>query len=210
MQPFELPTRVSFVVRANFISRSSVFRYSCGHYGCARNRARSALTRKVWVLEGKDWRYIIKDGIIAPIDDFFASNLTAPPTAPTRNNIFGVERKKYLITAANTASESSGSKLDLATYAKLTNPNFLFRQCCEDRHLPDACLSKCHFNVCQFQTVSSNRWLSFFRLSRSKRWEVSQSTLKSLISWDLVARYVLQSRSVSNRGRCRYAGRCVV
>nr|CDJ81681.1 Protein of unknown function DB domain containing protein [Haemonchus contortus] len=48
--------------------------YSCGQYGCARNRARSALTKKI-------------------------------------------------------------------------NPNFIFRQCCEQRGLPDACLSKCHFNT---------------------------------------------------------------
>ncbi|PIO72377.1 DB module [Teladorsagia circumcincta] len=27
------------------------------------------------------------------------------------------------------------------------NPNFIFRECCEQRGLPDACLNKCHFNT---------------------------------------------------------------
>lgn len=34
----------------------------------------------------------------------------------------------------------------LFVYILLQNPNFIFRQCCEQRGLPDACLNKCHFN----------------------------------------------------------------
>uniref|UniRef100_A0A915EG82 Domain of unknown function DB domain-containing protein n=1 Tax=Ditylenchus dipsaci TaxID=166011 RepID=A0A915EG82_9BILA len=90
--------------------------YSCGHYGCARNRARSALTRK--------------DGIVVPIEEFINQSI------PLRN-IYGFERKKL-------AQEEN--KLDYTTYAKLTNPKLSVRQCCEDRRLPDACLGKCHFN----------------------------------------------------------------
>ncbi|KAI6240914.1 hypothetical protein M3Y99_00400100 [Aphelenchoides fujianensis] len=92
--------------------------YSCGHYGCARNRARSSLT--------------YKDGTVVPIDVYLNS------TAPKRN-IFGVERRKD--------TEDEQPKMDYGTFAKMTNPNNLFRQCCEDRRLPDACLSKCNFNV---------------------------------------------------------------
>ncbi|KAI6177152.1 hypothetical protein M3Y97_00875700 [Aphelenchoides bicaudatus] len=90
--------------------------YSCGHYGCARNRARSALTNT--------------NGLVVPIDLFVNS------TAPKRN-IFGVERRK---------ESEVEDKIDYATFSKLTNPNVLFRQCCEDRRLPDACLTKCNFN----------------------------------------------------------------
>ncbi|CAD5221789.1 unnamed protein product [Bursaphelenchus xylophilus] len=91
--------------------------YSCGHYGCARNRARSSLTQK--------------NGIVVPVEVFVNQ------TVPTRN-IFGVERHKF-VTPEN--------KIDQKKYDQLTNPNYLFRQCCEDRRLPDACLHKCHFNV---------------------------------------------------------------
>uniref|UniRef100_A0AC34GPN3 Uncharacterized protein n=1 Tax=Panagrolaimus sp. ES5 TaxID=591445 RepID=A0AC34GPN3_9BILA len=37
-------------------------------------------------------------------------------------------------------------KINFTTYAQFTNPNYHFRKCCENRQLPDACLSKCHFN----------------------------------------------------------------
>ncbi|KAI1721167.1 DB module domain-containing protein [Ditylenchus destructor] len=103
--------------------------YSCGHFGCARNRARSALTRK--------------DGLIVPVDEFVNSTL------PVRN-IYGFERKKL---SGGGVGGADSDKLDYSTYAKLTNPNYLFRQCCEDRRLPDACLSKCHFNTYTKQSL---------------------------------------------------------
>lgn len=64
--------------------------YSCGHYGCARNRARSALTQK--------------DGVVVPLDVFVNSTLP-------RRNIFGVERKR---------TEDPADKIDEATFGKLT------------------------------------------------------------------------------------------
>ncbi|KAH7731425.1 hypothetical protein AAVH_00323 [Aphelenchoides avenae] len=101
--------------------------YSCGHYGCARNRARSALTRK--------------DGLIVPIDEFLNSTL------PQRN-IYGVERLRGGEKRKDVApAKDQNDKLDYATFLKLTNPNYLFRQCCDDRRLPDPCLGKCHFNT---------------------------------------------------------------
>ncbi|KAI3413515.1 Protein of unknown function (DUF1682) [Globodera pallida] len=96
-----------------------------GHYGCARNKARSALTRK--------------DGLIVPVDDFL-SNQTQTPA----RNIYGFERRKTL--SVDEEQRPPGT-LDRSMYLKLTNPNFLFRQCCEDRRLPDTCLWKCHFNT---------------------------------------------------------------
>jgi hypothetical protein len=46
------------------------------------------------------------------------------------------------------------------------NPNYLFRQCCEDRNLPDACLQKCHFNAFTKDAVCSLFFiLIFFNIS---------------------------------------------
>ncbi|CAI4230625.1 unnamed protein product [Auanema sp. JU1783] len=39
--------------------------------------------------------------------------------------------------------------------ARLTNPNFIFRTCCESRGLPDSCLKHCHFNTYNSQTLES-------------------------------------------------------
>ncbi|XGW17917.1 hypothetical protein V3C99_002486 [Haemonchus contortus] len=39
------------------------------------------------------------------------------------------------------------------TNDKLTNPNFIFRMCCEARGLPDACLRYCHFNTYTAHTL---------------------------------------------------------
>ncbi|CAP33947.2 Protein CBG15775 [Caenorhabditis briggsae] len=75
--------------------------YSCGQYGCARNRARSALTQKV-------------DGIF--------------------------------IDSTNSRELLGSQESSRETPPKFKNPNFIFRQCCEQRGLPDACLNKCHFN----------------------------------------------------------------
>uniref|UniRef100_A0A7E4VW00 DB domain-containing protein n=1 Tax=Panagrellus redivivus TaxID=6233 RepID=A0A7E4VW00_PANRE len=68
-----------------------------------------------------------KDGLLLTDEEF--ANSTAK-----HNNIFGFARNTH------------APKLNYTTYSRLTNPNYLFRQCCENRHLPDACLSKCHFN----------------------------------------------------------------
>ncbi|KAK5977760.1 hypothetical protein GCK32_013939, partial [Trichostrongylus colubriformis] len=108
--------------------------YSCGQYGCARNRARSSLTKKI-------------DGI------FISDEAEATAKQPERNgedegfieerNIYGMNRgmgKAKLI-------HSTPSTIDNATLHKLANPNFIFRECCEQRGLPDACLNKCHFNT---------------------------------------------------------------
>uniref|UniRef100_A0A0K0DL65 DB domain-containing protein n=1 Tax=Angiostrongylus cantonensis TaxID=6313 RepID=A0A0K0DL65_ANGCA len=103
--------------------------YQCGQYGCARNRARSALTKKV-------------EGIFISDEDDWKSKES------------GVEGKSYkrLTTGINrktTKPLSAGfirKQMDNVTLQKLTNPNFIFRKCCEQRGLPDACLSKCNFN----------------------------------------------------------------
>ncbi|EGT33616.1 hypothetical protein CAEBREN_00263 [Caenorhabditis brenneri] len=41
------------------------------------------------------------------------------------------------------------------TIDRLTNPNFIFRSCCEARGLPDACLRHCHFNSYTFTTIEA-------------------------------------------------------
>ncbi|KAI6201441.1 hypothetical protein M3Y96_00842100 [Aphelenchoides besseyi] len=82
---------------------------------------------------------IMDDGVVVPVDVFVNSTLP-------KRNIFGVERRK---------ESEAENKIDQATFAKLTNPNYLFRQCCEDRRLPDACLSKCHFNVFNKATLEA-------------------------------------------------------
>ncbi|PAV62231.1 hypothetical protein WR25_00809 [Diploscapter pachys] len=41
------------------------------------------------------------------------------------------------------------------SFGKLTNPNFLFHRCCEERKLPSACIQKCHFNVYDRETLES-------------------------------------------------------
>ncbi|CAB3401520.1 unnamed protein product [Caenorhabditis bovis] len=103
--------------------------YSCGQYGCARNRARSALTKKV-------------DGIFIDDTKFESSSSDGGklPRLKSRNNIFGIRRE----TNTNANLPPIYENVTLAQY---TNPNFIFRQCCEQRGLPDACLNKCHFNT---------------------------------------------------------------
>ncbi|CAI2349525.1 unnamed protein product [Caenorhabditis sp. 36 PRJEB53466] len=116
--------------------------YSCGQYGCARNRARSALTQKV---DG----IFIEDSArsLEKIED---SREEVPSALPKlkgqKNNIFGLRRES--------SRQASAEVIDLhrpayenATLLQFTNPNFIFRQCCEQRGLPDACLNKCHFNT---------------------------------------------------------------
>ncbi|KAL3090278.1 hypothetical protein niasHS_006730 [Heterodera schachtii] len=100
--------------------------YTCGHYGCARNKARSALTRK--------------DGLIVPVDDFLANQTKKP-----LRNIYGFERRK--LGPIDDEGNRPPGTIDQGMFLKLTNPNYLFRQCCEDRQLPDSCLWKCHFNT---------------------------------------------------------------
>ncbi|VDL71788.1 unnamed protein product [Nippostrongylus brasiliensis] len=110
--------------------------YTCGQYGCARNRARSSLTQKA-------------EGIF--IGD--ESTPSRPRTnrideegfvEETRNNIFGMSRG---IVKTDDDSIDNREPIDNTTLQKLVNPNFIFRQCCEQRGLPDACLNKCHFNT---------------------------------------------------------------
>ncbi|CAI5445091.1 unnamed protein product [Caenorhabditis angaria] len=105
--------------------------YSCGQYGCARNRARSSLTKKV-------------EGIF--IDDSSHEHKSAelPRLKPTKNNIFGLRREKV---GQSGESAEQHQNLQYANNTQYTNPNFIFRQCCEQRGLPDACLNKCHFNA---------------------------------------------------------------
>ncbi|KAF7636905.1 DB domain-containing protein [Meloidogyne graminicola] len=104
--------------------------YTCGHYGCARNRARSALTKK--------------DGLIVSVDEYVNQTLKNP-----KKTVFDlVKEKKYL-----KENKQEEYELDKITFLRLTNPNFLFRQCCEDRKLPDSCLHKCHFNTYTKETL---------------------------------------------------------
>ncbi|XGW17916.1 hypothetical protein V3C99_002485 [Haemonchus contortus] len=110
--------------------------YSCGQYGCARNRARSALTKKI-------------DGVFIGDD---SEESTPLPRSFDLEEGFIEERNIYGMNRA--VGKAKPSKpittrelMDNATLGKLMNPNFIFRQCCEQRGLPDACLSKCHFNT---------------------------------------------------------------
>lgn len=99
--------------------------YSCGTYGCARNRARSALTKTI-------------DGIF--LDGDVKKN-EEKKSAKDRN-VFGMNRR-----GKEGSEETAVPRFDNATLLQLTNPNYLFHRCCEERRLPDACLSKCHFNT---------------------------------------------------------------
>ncbi|PAV86447.1 hypothetical protein WR25_18657 [Diploscapter pachys] len=58
-------------------------------------------------------------------------------------NIFGLRRGKF----EEVPERTTTSIPDNFTLLELTNPNYIFRECCEQRHLPDACLSKCNFNT---------------------------------------------------------------
>lgn len=116
--------------------------YTCGHYGCARSRAKSSLTQK--------------DGVILPVVDEYLSHVLVHSNNNSERskllkakNIFGIMEQP---TDDQKAAESSKVNdqdgiIDYDTIYKLSNPNYLFRQCCEDRHLPDACVAKCHFNT---------------------------------------------------------------
>ncbi|EYC30259.1 hypothetical protein Y032_0005g2542 [Ancylostoma ceylanicum] len=105
--------------------------YTCGQYGCARNRARSALTKKV------DGIFISEEHGTTPPPDSREVDLE-------ERNIFGISRGAGK--PAKAQSIESRERPDNVTIHRLTNPNFIFRQCCEQRGLPDACLDKCHFN----------------------------------------------------------------
>ncbi|KJH42658.1 DB module [Dictyocaulus viviparus] len=103
--------------------------YSCGQYGCARNRARSALTKKV---EG----VFINDE-----DDVKSGKEKAAGNFSDR----GIHTISRILTKTRSRGPTT-QHTDNATLQKLTNPNFIFRKCCELRGLPDACLNKCDFN----------------------------------------------------------------
>ncbi|KAK6056599.1 DB module [Cooperia oncophora] len=112
--------------------------YSCGQYGCSRNRARSALTKKV-------------DGI------FISDESEESTLQPERNdveegfaeerNIYGMSRGMGKAKLKVHTPSPPRKDIDNATLQKLANPNYIFRECCEQRGLPDACLDKCHFNT---------------------------------------------------------------
>ncbi|GMR42291.1 hypothetical protein PMAYCL1PPCAC_12486, partial [Pristionchus mayeri] len=89
--------------------------YSCGTYGCARNRARSALTKTI-------------DGIFLDGDKKKEGENKGRKGG---RNVFGMERKR-----AEASGESSPPRFDNVTLLQLTNPNYLFRRCCEERRLP--------------------------------------------------------------------------
>ncbi|GMT19143.1 hypothetical protein PFISCL1PPCAC_10440, partial [Pristionchus fissidentatus] len=102
--------------------------YSCGSYGCARNRARSALTKNI-------------DGIF--LDENNKEDAVQKKTdSKEERNVFGMNRKR-----SEGKDDKPNVRFNNSTLLHLTNPNYLFRRCCEERHLPDACLSKCHFNT---------------------------------------------------------------
>ncbi|KIH60868.1 hypothetical protein ANCDUO_08867 [Ancylostoma duodenale] len=105
--------------------------YTCGQYGCARNRARSALTKKL------DGIFISEEHSTTPPPDSREVDLE-------ERNIFGLSRG--VGKPSETEPVESREQQDNVTIYRLTNPNFIFRQCCEQRGLPDACLDKCHFN----------------------------------------------------------------
>uniref|UniRef100_A0A914E3C5 Domain of unknown function DB domain-containing protein n=1 Tax=Acrobeloides nanus TaxID=290746 RepID=A0A914E3C5_9BILA len=91
--------------------------YTCGPYGCARNRVFSSVNRKGDIL--------LNNGLL---------NVSEPI-----RNMFGITRNK-------TKGEKTIETDEKDSTLKLDNPNDIFRQCCEDRLLPDSCLSKCSFN----------------------------------------------------------------
>lgn len=110
--------------------------YSCGQYGCARNRARSSLTKKI-------------DGIF--LEESLRSSeekkeRLIPKVKEARNNIFGLRREKGSVERSFESVEEE-PRFHNTSVGLLTNPNYIFRQCCEQRGLPDACLNKCHFNT---------------------------------------------------------------
>ncbi|VDM75737.1 unnamed protein product [Strongylus vulgaris] len=107
--------------------------YTCGQYGCARNRARSALTKQI-------------SGIFVDEDQPSTPTPKINDDSREERNIYGISRG-VTRTSRPPLSEESREQPDNVTIHRLTNPNYIFRQCCEQRGLPDACLNKCHFNT---------------------------------------------------------------
>uniref|UniRef100_A0AC35TSW5 Ubiquitin-like domain-containing protein n=1 Tax=Rhabditophanes sp. KR3021 TaxID=114890 RepID=A0AC35TSW5_9BILA len=96
------------------------FGYSCKEFGCSKNKILSAITNEEGILIS-DEEFLNKTSelkLLVNSEDQHANRIYMRPM---------------------------NGKLDMATYEKLSNPNFLFRQCCEERNLPDACISKCNF-----------------------------------------------------------------
>ncbi|CAJ0581001.1 unnamed protein product, partial [Mesorhabditis spiculigera] len=128
--------------------------YSCGPYGCARNRARSALTKKfegIFLDNSKEESPSLAH---LPARHEEPSEETSEAKVVNRN-VFGMKRNNKLkddeeleiATVRTTAAPAAPSqKFDNQTIDLLVNPNYLFRQCCEQRHLPDACITKCNYN----------------------------------------------------------------
>lgn len=90
--------------------------YSCGHYGCARRRARAHGSNTVLAVEEQQQQ---------------------------RPALFGAQRFRHK--SAQPAGSAGG------------DPNQMFLECCEDRGLPDACLSKCNFNRYTKESVSAGQ-----------------------------------------------------
>ncbi|EGT36788.1 hypothetical protein CAEBREN_15177 [Caenorhabditis brenneri] len=113
--------------------------YSCGQYGCARNRARSALTQKV------DGIFIDSTNSQENLRSRESSReaVALPKFKGQKNNIFGLRRES---SRGSGEVQQPAHNFENSTLLQYTNPNFIFRQCCEQRGLPDACLNKCHFN----------------------------------------------------------------
>ncbi|KAK6017173.1 hypothetical protein OSTOST_17339, partial [Ostertagia ostertagi] len=104
---------------------------------CSESSPRSSLTKKI-------------DGIF--ISD--ESEESVSPPAKTfaeedfveERNIYGMSREIGKVKLRDSSTERK-PPIDNSTLQKLVNPNFIFRECCEQRGLPDACLNKCHFNT---------------------------------------------------------------
>ncbi|CEF67226.1 Domain of unknown function DB domain-containing protein [Strongyloides ratti] len=100
--------------------------YSCEKYGCKKNKVYgSTITKSGFIIS--DNEYVNQTNFL--INDLVSNLKTYKEEMVNKKNKF-IDTKK----------------LDIITFQQLTNPNFLFKECCKARRLPDECLEKCDFN----------------------------------------------------------------
>uniref|UniRef100_A0A0K0E2K5 Ubiquitin-like domain-containing protein n=1 Tax=Strongyloides stercoralis TaxID=6248 RepID=A0A0K0E2K5_STRER len=100
--------------------------YSCEKNGCLRNRIYGTTITKNNLMIS-DNKYVNQTN--------FLKNVLVPNSKTYKEE--ALNRKHNFI---------DNQKLNIVTFQELTDPNFLFKECCKERQLPDKCLEKCNFN----------------------------------------------------------------
>ncbi|MFH4976846.1 hypothetical protein AB6A40_003555, partial [Gnathostoma spinigerum] len=104
--------------------------YGCGQYGCYRLRARASKNYKpMWSR---------RPTLVALHESEHDAAVEAP--APL-TRLEPLDEESILASASPSVAELRMNP------TRPVNPNEAFYNCCIDRHLPDACLTKCNFNA---------------------------------------------------------------